>query len=200
MALYEVPVDVKPLRRNRALGHKIVMSMLPSNVFDSTAPRGDAQALWWLDEDNESLLVSTQTPLVRGQYTELPQQELPKKGDRVEFDVDMTLMYSPVATVPQELWDAGYRPKRGRRVMVPAERREEVATQRLEKHGVTVHSLTVGNPVPFPLHTKGRDSHLSALPVNVTATVTDPEAFHQAMTQGIGRLRNYGAGLIRLVA
>lgn len=72
----------------------------------------------------------------------------------------------------------------------------------LTRAGLTLHRD--GMQISNPLRLTGRKAGEKPSPITVdtcrvtaTATVTDPNAFTEALHTGIGRSRAYGAGLIR---
>ncbi|WP_267884309.1 MULTISPECIES: type I-E CRISPR-associated protein Cas6/Cse3/CasE [unclassified Streptomyces] len=71
--------------------------------------------------------------------------------------------------------------------------------RRAADSGLQVHVLTPTNMPPIRTRRQDHDGmRHSLIRYDGTATVTDPDALHEAVLTGIGRGKPYGAGLLSL--
>lgn len=121
-------------------------------------------------------------------------------GDQVEIQTLANALHS----LPSELAADGKTLIRGKKVVIT--KPHDIAewfVRTMNKNGLDIdpHAVAIGNPERL----KGtRTTNGSRTPLNLdvrllrgTGTITNQEAFTQMLTQGIGRGRPYGAGLIR---
>lgn len=109
-----------------------------------------------------------------------------KKGDLNGVAVSYEFTVAPIRT------------KQGRHQYLRGEDAIAWVEERAPRLGMTLHSITVirSELVSF----EHQDSKISfpLLTVQGTATVTDGDALAAALTQGVGKRRTYGAGMLKI--
>jgi len=195
------------LVRNREHAHAHVMSGL-ERVTDSegvNCPRSFTGTLWYLNEKERELLVQTKDPLQKPELLgALVTQHLvaaPEVGDQIGLALLCNAQYSPSPNVSSELSatikSVTGKAYRSKLVIVPEEERIAWATRKLERIGFAVSpDLKVGRLQTLMLG--GRNKRIPAVEITGTGTVTDAEAFKNAVIGGVGKAKNYGLGLIRI--
>ncbi|MFF7772704.1 type I-E CRISPR-associated protein Cas6/Cse3/CasE [Streptomyces massasporeus] len=193
--------DVQRDLRDATQMHRTVMRMVPDNLGD--APRQQAGLLYRLEETDTSstLLVQATTldparlPTGYGQAdvkSLAPMFTALRKGLGVRYRI----VLNPAKRERLSLEDKG---KRGRIVPLTGADADQWWLRRAAEAGLDLHVLT---PTSMePVRPRGRDATCmrhSLLRYDGTATVTDPGALEDAVIQGIGRGKPYGAGLLSL--
>lgn len=188
------------LREDRALGHRAVMSLLLDDVLPRERPRQAAGLLWHVSPAGNMVLRSAVEPeSARNgvELFELEQREI-ATGDRISIEIEMDCSYAAGAHVPDELWSAGVRWSRGRVVEVPADRLGEWLDAKFGRAGLAEVSIEhcLRGHARVGLRSGYRRPTVA---VAAQATVADSDQFGLALTEGLGRGKSYGLGLLRLV-
>ena len=193
--------DVQRDLRDATQMHRTVMRMVPDNLGD--APRQQAGLLYRLEETDTSstLLVQAATldparlPTGYGQAdvkSLAPMFTALRKGLGVRYRI----VLNPAKRERLSLEEKG---KRGRIVPLSGAEADQWWLRRAAEAGINLHVLT---PTSMePARPRGRDAlrmRHSLLRYDGTATVTDPDALEDAVMNGIGRGKPYGAGLLSL--
>ncbi|ALC27038.1 MULTISPECIES: type I-E CRISPR-associated protein Cas6/Cse3/CasE [Streptomyces] len=193
--------DVQRDLRDATEMHRTVMRMVPDGLGES--PRRQAGLLYRLDETD-----TTSTLLV--QANRLDPARLPtgygqadtkslaplftalRKGLAVRYRI----VLNPAKRERLPLETKG---KRGRIVPLSGAEADQWWLRRAADSGLQVHVLM---PTSMPsVRPRGQDAdgmRHSLIRYDGTATVTDPNALHEAVLAGIGRGKPYGAGLLSL--
>lgn len=199
MHTYTLPItkeEKRTIQEDRAIGHRLIMSLLPDDILDNEAPRADAGTMWEL-RDN-ALVIYTRTPLAEGG----PAKHTGEIAvDREEMEVvalegDVTLLWTPTAHVPDELWSSGFRPKSGTKVPVPEDKRDEVLRERLAKRGFAPISITITGGGKARIGKNRGKYTLPYITFRAFGKVSDPIAFRDLLTNGFGKGKNYGLGCV----
>lgn len=188
---YEIPVkDPERILRERDLGHRLVMSLLPNNL-DHEHPRACGNTLWTLTQD--TLIIQTSSELDKAGC---PVQNL-AVGETVLLSGTFVFSRSHTAHIPQELRDTGFRSTtRGRKTFVDPGEHQEYLTRRLEDNGFQVNRLISLVPDMAQVSKKKGKAPCSHQVLEVT--VTDADAANDLITTGIGKYKSYGCGLITI--
>lgn len=181
--------------------HRTVMRMVPDGLGDS--PRSQAGLLYRLDETDttSTLLVQanrldpTRLPAGYGQAdikSLTPMFTALRKGLAVRYRIAL----NPAKRERLPLEAQG---KRGRIVPLSGADADQWWLRRAADAGLRIHVLTPTNMPPIRPRKKDPDGMRHTLVrYDGTATITDPDALHEAVLAGIGRGKPYGAGLLSL--
>lgn len=181
--------------------HRTVMRMVPDGLGDS--PRHRVGLLYRLDETDTS-----STLLV--QATRLDPAHLPTGYGRADIKSltpmftalrkDLAVRYRIVLNpAKRERLVLEEKGKRGRIVPLSGADADQWWLRRAADVGLQLHVLTPTTMVP--VRPRGHDAprmRHSLVRYDGTATVTDPDALREAVVNGIGRGKPYGAGLLSL--
>ncbi|MEU0127848.1 type I-E CRISPR-associated protein Cas6/Cse3/CasE [Streptomyces sp. NPDC006289] len=193
--------DVQRDLRDATEMHRTVMRMVPDGLGDS--PRSQVGLLYRLDETD-----TTSTLLV--QANRLDPDRLPAGYGQADIK-SLTPMFTALRKglavryrivlnpAKRERLPLEAKGKRGRIVPLSGADADQWWLRRAAEAGLQVHILTPTN-MP-PVRTRRRDAdgmRHSLIRYDGTATVTDPDALHEAVLTGIGRGKPYGAGLLSL--
>ncbi|WP_297006645.1 hypothetical protein, partial [uncultured Corynebacterium sp.] len=159
------------ITRDRANGHRLLMSMLPDGIFTTDSPRAEADLLWDFSSPT-TLTVSTRIPLARTggiTITKVPSITLNDDTDCVlTSTVEATRMKA--AFVPAEIWSLPDRPNiHGKRIPVPAEELGDWLTDKLAANGFSVKRIQSLEPQRLPV----KNRTIPAARFTVAVTVTD---------------------------
>ncbi|MGW9027910.1 type I-E CRISPR-associated protein Cas6/Cse3/CasE [Streptomyces sp. NPDC055722] len=193
--------DVQRDLRDATQMHRTVMRTVPDGLGDS--PRHRAGLLYRLDETETS-----STLLV--QATHLDPTLLPPGYGHAEVKslapmfsalrnglaVRYRIVLNPAKRERLTLEEKG---KRGKIVPLSGADADQWWHRRAAAAGLQLHVLTPTNLAPArPRAKQAPPMRHSLLRYDGTATVTDPDALTQALLDGIGRGKPYGAGLLSL--
>ncbi|MGV9290950.1 type I-E CRISPR-associated protein Cas6/Cse3/CasE [Streptomyces sp. NPDC003719] len=193
--------DVQRDLRDATQMHRTLMRMVPDGLGD--APRHQVGLLYRLDEtDTASTLLAqaaqldpTRLPTGYG-YADVksltPMFTALRKGLAVRYRI----VLNPAKRERLPLEQKG---KRGRIVPLSGTEADQWWLRRATEAGLDVHVLTPTNMEPArPRGHNASPMRHSLIRYDGTATVTDPDALHNAVIHGIGRGKPYGAGLLSL--
>lgn len=193
--------DVQRDLRDATEMHRTVMRMVPDGLGDS--PRSQAGLLYRLDETDttSTLLVqanrldSARLPAGYGQAnikSLTPMFTALRKGLAVRYRI----VLNPAKRERLPLEAKG---KRGRITPLSGADADQWWLRRAAGSGLHVHILTPTNMPPIRPRRQDPDGmRHSLIRYDGTATITDPDALHEAVLAGIGRGKPYGAGLLSL--
>ncbi|MDX3180481.1 type I-E CRISPR-associated protein Cas6/Cse3/CasE [Streptomyces sp. ME02-7008A-1] len=193
--------DVQRDLRDATEMHRTVMRMVPDGLGDS--PRSQAGLLYRLDETD-----TTSTLLV--QANRLDPAHLPAgygQADIKSLNPMFTALRKGLAVryrivlnpVKRERLSLEAKGKRGRIVPLSGADADQWWLRRASDSGLQVHVLMPINLPPVRPRRQDPDGmRHSLIRYDGTATVTDPDALHEAVLAGIGRGKPYGAGLLSL--
>lgn len=193
--------DVQRDLRDATHMHRTVMRMVPDGLGDS--PRSQAGLLYRLDETDttSTLLVqgnrldSARLPTAYGQAdikSLTPMFTALRKGLAVRYRI----VLNPAKRERLPLETKG---KRGRITPLSGADADQWWLRRAADSGLHINILTPTNMPPIRPRKQDPDGmRHSLIRYDGTATVTDPNALHQAILAGIGRGKPYGAGLLSL--
>ncbi|MEU5824909.1 type I-E CRISPR-associated protein Cas6/Cse3/CasE [Streptomyces sp. NPDC047803] len=193
--------DVQRDLRDATEMHRTVMRMVPDGLGDS--PRHQAGLLYRLDETDttSTLLVQAHRlapdslPAGYGQADTkslAPMFTALRKGLAVRYRI----VLNPAKRERLPLETKG---KRGRIVPLSGAEADQWWLRRAADAGLQLHILTPTNMPPIrPRRQNPNGMRHSLVRYDGTATVTDPDALHEAVLAGIGRGKPYGAGLLTL--
>ncbi|WGD39815.1 type I-E CRISPR-associated protein Cas6/Cse3/CasE [Streptomyces cathayae] len=181
--------------------HRTVMRMVPDGLGDS--PRHQAGLLYRLEETDTSSTLLVQSahldpallPPGYG-HTEVkslaPMFAALRKGLTVRYRIVLN-------PVKRERLPLDQKEKRGRIVPLSGVDADQWWSRRATDAGLHLHVLTPTHLAPArPRDQRAAPMRHSLLRYDGTATVTDAEALTQAILNGIGRGKPYGAGLLSL--
>ncbi|MDQ0962031.1 CRISPR system Cascade subunit CasE [Streptomyces sp. B4I13] len=181
--------------------HRTVMRMAPDNLGNS--PRLQAGLLYRLEETD-----TTSTLLVQG--THLDPALLPAAYGHAEIK-DLAPMFSALRKglpvryrivlnpAKRERLPQDQKNIRGKIIPLSGADADQWWLRRAADAGLNVHLLTPTNMAPIrPQGPQAPPMRHSLIRYDGTATVTDPGALAQAVLNGIGRGKPYGAGLLSL--
>ncbi|MFI1393236.1 type I-E CRISPR-associated protein Cas6/Cse3/CasE [Streptomyces griseoaurantiacus] len=181
--------------------HRTVMRMAPDNLGD--APRHQVGLLYRLEETDTS-----STLLVQG--THLDPALLPPKYGHADVK-SLAPMFSALRKglavryrivlnpAKRERLGLDQKDKRGKIIPLSGADADQWWLRRAADAGLHLHVLTPTSLAPArPRNQQTPSMRHSLLRYDGTATVTDPEALTQAVLNGIGRGKPYGAGLLSL--
>ncbi|MFD8404927.1 type I-E CRISPR-associated protein Cas6/Cse3/CasE [Streptomyces anulatus] len=193
--------DVQRDLRDATEMHRTVMRMVPDDLGES--PRSQAGLLYRLDETDttSTLLVQAhrlnpaRLPAGYGQAdikSLTPMFTALRKGLAVRYRI----VLNPAKRERLPLEAKG---KRGRIVPLSGADADQWWLRRAADSGLHVHVLTPTSMPPVRPRRQDADGmRHSLIRYDGTATVTDPDALHEAVLAGIGRGKPYGAGLLSL--
>ncbi|MER6557905.1 type I-E CRISPR-associated protein Cas6/Cse3/CasE [Streptomyces sp. NPDC001027] len=181
--------------------HRTVMRMAPDNLGHS--PRLQAGLLYRLEETD-----TASTLLV--QAAQLDPALLPAGYGHAEIK-DLAPMFSALRKglavryrivlnpAKRERLPQDQKNKRGKIIPLSGGDADQWWLRRAADAGLNVHLLTPTNVAPIrPQGPQAPPMRHSLIRYDGTATVTDPDALTQAVLNGIGRGKPYGAGLLSL--
>ena len=177
--------NVKEIARDRAVGHRAIMSRMPDGVLDRNSPRASADILWGINEEG-SVLVHTPLSLDYPVVGEVPSLV---PGEVHQVSIMMERSHKVTAHVPDELWSAGVRPQ-NRRVAVPDSEVEGWVKRKFFDSGFEVVDGLV-----VPGFVKRGNGTIPTVSFSGTVRVLD-DCANDAIVKGIGRSKNYGCGLM----
>ncbi|MEU5512587.1 type I-E CRISPR-associated protein Cas6/Cse3/CasE [Streptomyces fungicidicus] len=193
--------DVQRDLRDATQMHRTVMRMVPDNLGD--APRHQAGLLYRLEETD-----TVTTLLVQGAQldpTRLPtgygQADVKSLAPmftalRKDLGVHYRIVLNPAKRERLSLQEKN---NRGRITPLSGTDADLWWLRRAAQSGLHIHILTPTNMEPA--RPRGKDASRmrhSLIRYDGTATVTDPTALTDALLNGIGRAKSYGAGLLSL--
>ena len=189
--------------------HQRIMSLFPDG--QETTPRASMGVLYRVEHDNAGgLRILIQSHLAPSgerlpdSYGELASPIILKgllgtlsHGTRVTYRITGNPTKRAFGDDPN---NPHSRLKKGDLVSLTGEKAEEWWIRRAETAGLRLHSLTA-RPLPDLVSRSDRRRPLTvrAVQFDGTATITNPEAVKQAVTDGIGRGRAYGCGLLSML-
>ncbi|QNP67985.1 type I-E CRISPR-associated protein Cas6/Cse3/CasE [Streptomyces genisteinicus] len=193
--------DVQRDLRDATQMHRTVMRMVPDHLGES--PRHQTGLLYRLDETD-----TTSTLLV--QAAQLDPHRLPTGYGTADIK-SLSPMFTAlrkglgvryrivVNPAKRERLPTEHKGQRGRIVPLTGPDADQWWNRRATDAGLTLHTLTPTSTEPVRPRTSNapRMRH-SLLRYDGTATVTDPDALRDALLNGIGRAKPYGAGLLSL--
>ncbi|MEU9671443.1 type I-E CRISPR-associated protein Cas6/Cse3/CasE [Streptomyces bobili] len=181
--------------------HRTVMRLVPDNLGDS--PRLKAGLLYRLEETD-----TASTLLVQAAH--LDPTRLPHGYGHAEIK-NLTPMFSALRKglavryrivlnpAKRERLPLNQKKQRGKIIPLSGQDADQWWLRRAADAGLHLHVLTPTNLAP--VHPQGQQTppmRHSLIRYDGTATVTDPDALTQAILNGIGRAKPYGAGLLSL--
>lgn len=181
--------------------HRTVMRLVPDNLGDS--PRLKAGLLYRLEETDTSstLLVQaahldpTLLPADYG-HTEIKNLTPMFSALRKDLAVRYRIVLNPAK---RERLPLDQKNKRGKIIPLSGQDADQWWLRRATDAGLHLHVLTPTNLTPVrPQGHQAPPMRHSLIRYDGTATVTDPDALTQALLNGIGRGKPYGAGLLSL--
>jgi len=195
MFISQIKLNADLKSAKRALSSPQIMHAIIERCFDSSE-----QKLWRLDGE-KLLIVSTKPPSEPEAALQLS-TDLPmtkdygpylasiKKGKVYRF----RLTANPVHSVPLG-------PGKRGKVMahVTIEQQMEWLREKSKKLGFTPHEFTITASSFLKFHKKGHEVTIKLATYDGLLTVTDNNLLIKAMTEGIGRAKAYGAGLLTLM-
>lgn len=189
---------VEAIDNDRSIGHRLVMSLLPDNCLDKKAPRSQAGILWKIYEDGLFIRSKMDIPGRPG-LIELEDTLLSNNFDENfsgVIDVTMSRVQRESLAIPQELIDAGYKPKKARTIPVPEDYFMTYAERKLDGFSLNdVEFSDVGRIVV------GRGAGKYSIPsfrVKAQVTINDFEKAYNIVYNGVGKGKNFGLGLVTL--
>ncbi|MEU9059181.1 type I-E CRISPR-associated protein Cas6/Cse3/CasE [Streptomyces sp. NPDC048430] len=193
--------DVQRDLRDATEMHRTVMRMVPDGLGDS--PRSQAGMLYRIEETD-----TTSTLLV--QANRLDPARLPAGYGQADIK-SLTPMFTALRKglavryrivlnpAKRERLTLEAKGKRGRIMPLAGADADQWWLRRAADSGLQVHVLMPTNMPPIRPRTQNSDGmRHSLIRYDGTATVTDPDALHDAVLAGIGRGKPYGAGLLSL--
>lgn len=176
--------------------HQTVMSHFPKikTSYRARQTMGVLFQITDLSVDTAGLLIASSVLPQNNLRAEAATVELEfHEGDMVSFVLDANITKRlPTEQTP------GRASKHGRLVPLttPAEQREWLDRKGLQ-HGFQVMKATFG-PAPLPVRKGQHGIVVRAVRVQAEVEITDPELFTEAVTDGIGRGRAFGCGLVNV--
>ena len=184
---------IRQLSDNRSDGHRALMSILPDNVLSEGSPRSDAALLWRVDADTltfHSLVPPTHGATLIGDVPPIGD------GDAVSCTIDIATVTRRTVPIPQEMWDAGYRPTKKVESQIADGDIDGWVHRTLTKHGFDVQSIDI-SPVAYAHLGHRRGNHrVPYVTVKFAATVSNADEARHAMIHGIGKAKNFGLGML----
>ncbi|MFE0673487.1 type I-E CRISPR-associated protein Cas6/Cse3/CasE [Streptomyces sp. NPDC058867] len=193
--------DVQRDLRDATEMHRTVMRMVPDGLGNS--PRGQAGLLYRLDETD-----TTSTLLVQANH--LDPARLPAGYGQADIK-SLTPMFTALRKglavryrivlnpAKRERLTLEAKGQRGRILPLSGADADQWWLRRAADAGLQIHVLTPTNMPPIrPRRQNSGGMRHSLIRYDGTATVTDPDALHEAVLAGIGRGKPYGAGLLSL--
>ncbi|MGW1293693.1 type I-E CRISPR-associated protein Cas6/Cse3/CasE [Streptomyces sp. NPDC002533] len=193
--------DVQRDLRDATEMHRTMMRMVPDGLGES--PRSQAGLLYRLDETDTISTILVQAnrldpaclPAGYGQAdikSLTPLLIALRKGLAVRYRIVLN-------PVKRERLPLQARGKRGRIVPLSGADADQWWLRRAAESGLQVRVLTPTSMPPVRPRRQGAGGmRHSLIRYDGTATVTDPDALHEAVLAGIGRGKPYGAGLLSL--
>ncbi|MFD5786725.1 type I-E CRISPR-associated protein Cas6/Cse3/CasE [Streptomyces sp. NPDC127037] len=193
--------DVQRDLRDATEMHRTVMRMVPDDLGES--PRNQVGLLYRLDETD-----TTSTLLVQANH--LDPAQLPSGYGQADIK-SLTPMFTALRKglavryritlnpAKRERLSLEAKGKRGRIVPLSGADADQWWLRRAADAGLQIHVLNPTNMPPIRPRRQNLDGmRHSLIRYDGTATVTDPDALHEAVRTGIGRGKPYGAGLLSL--
>lgn len=182
-------------REDRGYVHRLLMSMLPDGVFDSSRPRADARLLWaWTGP--ATLIVASDIPLAQARGVEMKPAaavEPLTAGQELALTVLLETTFTKAAWVPEEIWNLPDRPAiRNKRIPVPDDRLDAWIREKLERNGLAAKNVSV----LATSREKVKKHTIPTAAVAATVTVVDPKKANEALVGGLGRSKNFGCGML----
>lgn len=195
------------LRENRERAHVHVMSAF-GRALDGESPRSEFGVLWHLDPMTAMLTVQSTVPALSpgllGDVRSTSEVVAPSFGVQVSVRLFCNVQKTPPPlVVSPELGrlvkEQTGRAYRSRLVIVPEEERQGWAICRLERAGLLADpaTVTVGRVRSAQLGKRGHS--IPAAELSALAVVHDSARLAEALGGGVGKGKNYGLGLLRLV-
>ncbi|MFF3208336.1 type I-E CRISPR-associated protein Cas6/Cse3/CasE [Streptomyces sp. NPDC002962] len=181
--------------------HRTVMRMVPDNLGDS--PRLQAGLLYRLEETDTSSTLLVQAAQLDPELLPAGYGHAEIKNTAPMFSAlrkGLAVRYRIVLNpAKRERLPLDQKNKRGRVVPLSGADADQWWLRRAADAGLHLHVLTPTNLPPIrPQGQQAPPMRHSLLRYDGTATVTDPDALVQAVLNGIGRGKPYGAGLLSL--
>ncbi len=205
MYLSRIAIDIKNQTTLRALENPEILHGMVEACFSGPKER----TLWRLDELNGKtylLLLSPEKPV----FTPLAEQiGIPgENGDTRDYTALLErilpgtvwrfrLTANPVVSVPKP----GQKRGKIKAITIAAHQREWLVRQG-KRHGFSLspHRYDVVHSEWHIFRNKGRTVSILSAAFEGVLTVTDADSFRAALTEGIGRGKPYGLGLLTVMA
>jgi CRISPR system Cascade subunit CasE len=181
--------------------HRTVMRMVPDHL--GTSPRRQAGLLYRLDQTDTAITLLVQAAhldpdkLPAG-YGQADVKSLAPMFSalRENLPVRYRIALNPTKRQRLPLDDKGHR---GKLLPLSGQEADHWWHRRATEAGLQLHILTPTNVAPIQRHgSNDQPLRHSLIRYDGTATVTDPRALADALLDGIGRAKSYGAGLLSL--
>lgn len=185
--------DVELIRNDASLGHRMVMGLF-GHIADKGAPRAHAKILWKLQP--EGVLIQSVEEPQSGRVVFIKEFTAPPQGGTMTLTYDTTLLKTKNISVPQQLWDSGYRPKTAPKILVPPEERQERAMKILAKNGFEATDINISETKYLPVGRGAGSYRQPYFSIICRGEVTESDTFFQFLTAGTGKCKNYGIGLV----
>lgn len=190
------PSTARSIAADHAFGHRLLMSMLPSNVFNSESPRAEAGLLWGFTSPT-TLHVVSRLPLSSARDTEMtdiPTPSSAEAGQALLVTGIIEASQMKATWIPEEIWNLPQRPNaHGKRVPVAAEDLRSWLAGKLARSGFELTEVLSLADRRIPV----KKRNITAADFTVKATVADPTLAQHALDHGCGRSKNFGLGLLR---
>lgn len=182
--------------------HRTLMRLVPDGIGDS--PRRAAGLLYRLEETDRTstVIVQASTPLDPARlppgygHTDVRDLSPMFRSLKKEIAVRYRVVVNPVKQERLPLDDKG---RRGKLIPLTGSEADQWWTRRAAESGLQVHTLLPVQVTPVRPHGQNAASmRHSLVRYDGTGLITDPEALTQALVNGIGRAKAYGAGLLSL--
>lgn len=193
---YELPSHLQQATRQDL--HRIAMAGFETTTLDAESPRADSACLFAVL--GNALQVRHRPDLhhqiigLNGARSRVDPTD-PERRYQIAAEVNAEVSRSQRGSLPEEI-RAKHNP-RGRRVPVPEDELQGWGSALLERSEVKPQSVLAGRRFNIR-RTSGRTGILPA--VEIQAEVQGGEALDSLLSTGLGRGRNYGLGLVRLIA
>lgn len=180
--------------------HQRMMALMPDDLGDQARQR--AGLLYRIEENHtgQHLLIQSQfepdTSKLPAQYGTTATRRLDPLLERL--DTNLTIHYRIAANTSKRAGRTSPHP--GRIVALRGAAADQWWTQRAERCGLRLHTLTSTSMADIRGKHKNTGPadriHHTITRFDGSATVTDPTALRQAIRDGIGRGKSYGCGLL----
>ncbi len=206
------------LYTDREHGHRAVMTLWGQR--DSSTLRADLSVLWavtaadLLADDGQVLVRSAEPPertpdWASSMSTTDRTGYHPKPGTPLRLRLELDAAYTPHVPVSRDIErdlkqgaNGTARPPgqglafRARRNAVTREELPTWAARKLARHGIAAETVKVMRMgmIHLPQH---REEHRPVATITVTGTVSDTEAYHRALSGGVGKGKAFGLGCVR---
>lgn len=174
------------IRQDASLGHRIVAKNFGILPQKKNGVMSDSNILWSL-KDSHIIVQSTQ------QGKDMEPYEIDYQATRLDFS--STLMRKKVISLPQEMFDAGYRTQ-SKRVTVEDGDREDFIGTKLEEQGFYCDWVNVSDLQKLHVGRGHKSYTVPYFDICAVGKVVSEDKFANLMKTGIGRSRCYGLGLI----